>query len=95
MNLITYYGMSPRQLFTTVREHLDFNSIKKSAIMDHIISCNICSDVQHSLKSFIVIKKCQSEFHIKLWEALLLKKDTSKLNRQLFAKIAYFFLQAF
>ena len=44
MNL-TYYGMSTRHLITRVREHLDFNSIQRSAIMDHILSCGICSDV--------------------------------------------------
>ena len=58
MNL-TYYGMSTRHLITRVREHLDFNSIQRSAIKDHILFCGICSDVQHGLKSFTVIKKCQ------------------------------------
>ena len=54
MNL-TYYGMSTLHLITRVREHLDCNSIQRSAIKDHILSCNICSDVQHGLKSCTVI----------------------------------------
>ena len=91
MNL-TYYSMSTRHLITRVREHLDFNSIQRSAIKDHILSCGICSDVQHGLKSFTVIKKCQSEFHTKIHEALSIKKDTPKLNRQLYAKGASFLL---
>ena len=80
MNL-TYYGMFIRHSITRVREHLDFNSIHRSAIKDHILSCNICSDVQHGLKSFSVIKKCQSKFHTKIHKTLLIKKDTPKLNR--------------
>ena len=40
MNL-TYYGMSTRHLITRVREHLDFNSIQRSAIKDHILSCDV------------------------------------------------------
>ena len=94
MNL-TYYGMSTRHLITRVREHLDFNSIQRSAIKDHILSCDVCSDVQHGIKSFTVIKKCQSKFHTKIHEALLIKKDTPKLNRQLYAKGASFLLQVF
>ena len=64
MNL-TYYGMSTRHLITRVREHLKFNSIQRSAIKDHILSCDICSDVQYGLKSFTEIKIYQSEFHSK------------------------------
>ena len=47
------------------------------------------------LKSFTVIKKCQLKFHTKIHEALLIKKDTPKLNRQLYAKGASFLLQVF
>ena len=94
MNL-TYCSMSTRHLITRVREHLDFNSIQRSAIKDHILFCDICSDVQHGLKSFRVIKKCQSKFHTKIHEALLIKKDTPKLNHQLYAKRASFLIQVF
>ena len=51
MNLI-YYGLSTRHLITRVREDLDFNSVQTSAIKDHILSCDICSDVEHGLKLF-------------------------------------------
>ena len=90
-----YYGMSTRHLITRVREHFDFNSIQRSAFKDHILSCDICSDVQHGLKSFTVIKKCQSEFHTKIREVLLTKKDTPKRNGQVHAKGAFFLLQMF
>ena len=49
MNL-TYYDMSTRHLISRVREHLDFNSIQRSTIDDHILSCDICSDAQNGLK---------------------------------------------
>ena len=94
MNL-THYGMSTRHLITKVREYLDFNSIRRFAIKDHILSCDIRSDVQHGLKSFTVIKKCQSKFYTKINQALLIKKDISKLNCQLYAKGASFLLQVF
>ena len=35
---LTYNGMSTRHLITRVREHLDFNSIQRSAIKEHILS---------------------------------------------------------
>ena len=63
--------------------------------MDCILFCEICSIVQDGLTSFTVIKNCQSEFHTKIHEALLIKKDTPKLNRQLDAKGAFFLLQVF
>ena len=65
--------MSARHLITGVKEHLDFNSIQRSAKKDHILSCDICSDVQHGLKSFTVIKKSQSEFYNKIHKTLSIK----------------------
>ena len=84
---------STRHLITRAREYLNFNSIRRSAIKDHIFSCAVCSDVQCSSKSFTVIKKYQSEFHTKMHEALLIKKHPPKLNRQLFVQrsVCFFF----
>ena len=84
--------MSTRHLIKRVGEHLDFNRIQRSTIKDHILSCGICSDVQCGLKSFTVTKKCRSKFHTKIHEALLTKKDTLKLNRQLYAEGASFLM---
>ena len=93
----TYYGMPTRLLMTRVREHLDFNSIQRSAIKDHglFLSYVFILFCQHGLKSFTVIKKCQSKFHTKIHAALLIKKDTPKLNRQLYAKGAFFYFKCF
>ena len=65
---LTWYNVSTRHLNARVREYLDFNSARRSAMKDHILSCDICSDDQHGLKSFTVIKKYQSEFHTEIHE---------------------------
>ena len=57
MNL-TYYGMATRHLITRARKHLYFNSIQRSAIKDHILSCDICSDVQHGCEEKVGV--CRS-----------------------------------
>ena len=94
MNM-TYYGKSSRHLSTRVNEHLDFKGMGKSAIKDHILSCTICCDVRHGLNSFSVIRKCKSDFHAKIHEALLIKKHAPRLNRHLFGSGASFLLQVF
>ena len=50
---LTYYDKSTRHLITRICEYLDFNSIQRSAIKAHILSCDIFSDVQQDLKSLI------------------------------------------
>ena len=47
---LTYYDMSTRHLITRTKKHLDFDSKQRSAIKDHILFCDICSDVQHWVK---------------------------------------------
>ena len=68
--------MSTRRLITRVKEHLDFNSIRMTAIKNQIFSCDISTVILHSLKLLTVIKNCQSEFHTKINEVLLIKNDT-------------------
>ena len=81
---------STRHLITRVREHLDFNSIQRSAIKDHILSYNIFSDVQHGLKSFTVIIKCQLKFqrYIKFQFSMCQKRNKEKIAK--IFKIAFF-----
>ena len=82
---LTYLGMSTRHLSTRIREHLNFNSQTPSAVQTHLMSCDICSKVNHKPSSFKIIKKCNSEFQTKIYEALLIRKRNPALNRQLFA----------
>ena len=92
---LTYIGMSTRHLSTRAEEHLDFNSQVSSAIKNHIMCCNVCSSVKLNLNSFKIIKKCKSEFHTKIHEALFIKKRNPGLNRQLYANGSSFLLNVF
>ena len=92
---LTYIDMSTRHLSTRAKEHLDFNSQVSSAIKNHIICCNVCSSVKLNLNSFKIIKKCKSEFHTKIHEALFIKKRNPGLNRQLYANGSSFLLNVF
>jgi len=70
---LTYYGMSTWHLITRAREHLNFKSMQRSAIKDHIISCNTYSNVKYGMESFTIIRKCQSEYRTKIHDSLLIK----------------------
>ena len=92
---LTYIGMSSRHLSTRVREHLNLNSKQKSSIKDHIAACNFCSKTKIGIDSFKIIRKCRSDYDTKIHEALLIKKHSPGLNRQLYASGASFLLQVF
>ena len=91
----TYIGMSSRHLGTRVKEHLNFKSLHKSSIKDHIMDCKICSNSKHSFENFNVLRRCKSDYMTKIHEALLIKKHAPCLNRQLFANGSSFLLQVF
>ena len=69
---------------TRVREHLNFNSLQVSAVKDHILSCEKCSNNQFNENSLVVIRKCKSKFQSKIHEALIIKKLSPKLNRRMY-----------
>ena len=87
--------MSSRHLITRVRKHLNFKSLQDSAIKDHILSCGKCSNNWFNENNFTIIRKCKSEFCSKVHEALLIKKLSPKLNRQMFANEASYLLNIF
>ena len=87
--------MSSRKLRTRVREHVNFITLQNSAIIDHIVSCNSCFEIEFGLDNFSIIRKCESDYHIKIHEALLLNKRTPSFSRQLYAGGASFLLQLF
>ena len=59
------------------------------------MSCNIFSNKKTGLDSFKIIRKCRSEYDTKIHEALLIKKHSPALNRQLYANGSSFLLQVF
>ena len=91
---LSYIGMSSRHLSTRAKEHLNLADKRKSAIKDHLYSCDICSN-NLDMDSFTVLKKCNSEYETKIHEALLIKKQGPKLNKQVYASGASFLLDIF
>ena len=93
----TYIGMSTRLLVTRAREHLQLNSNSaKSAISQHISSCQTCQNSNLDVSSFKVIRNCHNEsYETKIQEALLIKKLIPRLNSQLYAKGCSFLLNVF
>ena len=81
----------------SAKEHLNVDSSVKSRIKEHILECNLCNkkDMDSLMHHFVVIKKCSSDYECKIYEALLIKKHQSKLNKQLYKSSLSFLLQLF
>jgi len=59
---MTYIGISTRHLVIRAREHIQINSTSaKSAINQHISPCEKYKNSNLNVKSFQVIRQCQSE----------------------------------
>ena len=91
---LSYFSMSSRHLSTRAKEHLNLADSRKSAIKDHLYSCDICSN-NLDMDSFTILKKCNSEYKTKIHEAPLIKKRGPKLNKQVYASDASFLLDIF
>ena len=91
----TGIGMSSRRLITRVREHLNFNSLQDNANKGHILLYKKCFNNRFNENNFVIIRKCRSEFCSEIHEALLIKKLSPKLNRQMYAKGASYLLNIF
>ena len=92
---ISYIGYTTRHLITRAHEHLNLNSIAKTAVKDHINSCSHCTKIDLSVSNFKVIKKCNTSFEAKVQEALLIKKFNPTLNRQLYSSGSSFLLNVY
>ena len=77
-------------------EHLNLaDNITKSVIKDHLYNSDKCTFMRHAVESFKVLKMCVTEHDSKIQEAWLIKKLNPKLDKQLYAKGASFFLVFF
>ena len=56
---------------------------ENSVIKQHILLSTVCSNVQHDLNSFEVLKQCKSNFQATIHEALLIKKHRPSLYKKL------------
>ena len=92
----TYTGTSSRHMSVRIKEHLSDSASNKSAVKEHIQNCSSCSQEQkQDLNSFTVIRKCNTAYEAKIQEALLIKKQNPKLNKQLYANGASFLLNIY
>ena len=79
-------------MITKVREHLNFKSLQDSAINDHILSRGKYFNNWFNENNFVILRKCKLEFCSKIHEALLIKKLSSKLNRQMCINLVFYSL---
>ena len=92
---VSYIGETKRHLITRMKEHLAINnSYRNSEVKTHIINCQTCcNNVKYD--SFKVIKKCQNSFNVLIHEALLIRRHSPSLNKQLFFNGSLFTLKIF
>ena len=83
---LAYEGMTTRHLAARACEHLVLAGPHKSAIKDHIRACATCREEKYTVNAFQILTRC----HTKIQKALLIKKLNPKLNKQLYAKSAFF-----
>ena len=58
-------------------------------------SCSECIEKHFSVYGFTRSKKCHTEFEAEIQEALVVKQQNSKLNRQLYASDSSFLLNVY
>ena len=66
-----------------VREHLNLDADKPTAVADHIRKCTGCQS-GNLKQNFEIVRKCNSDYDSQIQEALLIQKLKPKLNKQLF-----------
>ena len=93
---LTYIGKTKRNLITRVGEHLSSREKShKSEVKSHIPKCHSCRSADLNLDSFKVIKRAKSSFDVLIHEALLIKRKSPKLNKQLYQKGSIYTLKVF
>ena len=78
---ISYLGMTARQWFVRIGEHLD--PTKKTAVGTHFVECRICRESAHKHRNFRVVTKCRSERETEIKEAMWIRKCKPSLNVQM------------
>ena len=90
---LTYIGETERHLIDRVKEHLDLRSEKRSAIKDHILTCQICQEA--NISDFEILRKCRDPCDVKMQEAFLIRRFKPSLNVQLYQSGAMVVLKIF
>ena len=84
--------MTTRHLAARACEHLVLAGPHQSAIKDHIRACATGRDEKYTVNSFQILKRCHTEYEIKIQKARLIIKLNPNLNKQLYVKGASFLL---
>ena len=76
---ISYIGKTKRHLGIRAEEHFS----KRSAILDHLNTCQKCKNSVSVEKKFSILTTAQNLFDLSVKEALKIKQNRPVLNRQL------------
>ena len=80
----SYIGMTTRQLFVRIENHLSNNlSSSNSAIKSHRDQCKTCRETIPAEQNFTLLKKCRFSTETELMEAFLIKRLKPSLNIKL------------
>ena len=86
-----YIGYTNRTLRERVKEHVGGTT----AISDHISICAKCSNEGVGIDDFIILKRCRFKRESLIFEALAIKEQNPKLNKNLVKPGKTFALQMF
>ena len=81
---VSYISMTSRYSVSRAQEHLNLN-LNKTPITQHISSCQCCNANKLNANSFNIIGQCDTDYEIKVHEALLITKHKPRLNSRLYA----------
>ena len=91
---LTYIGKTKRQLVARSLEHLEYEKKKPEGVVkDHLNICDICKN--STIDNFDIVRKCRTDRETKINEALVIKKEIPKLNKNLFNKGSFYTLQVY
>ena len=94
-----YIGKTKRHLGVRCQEHLNIRTSLKSAVGEHIVTCDPCrsqlENGQLTHRNFEILKKGSSDYEIQIMEAILIKKFNPILNRLLFKEGSFVNLKIF
>ena len=79
----SYIGKTERHLIARVKEHLDLQGKKQSAVKDHIKDCAACQ-ANTSIDNFTILKHCKNYRDVNVHETFLIRHHKPSLNVQLF-----------
>ena len=90
---LAYIGETTRPLQIRVDEHLSKKST--TAVGKHIKGCDVCKNGSLTLKDFEVLKRCSTNGETRIHEALLIRKESPQMNKQLHLSGASFILSVY